>query len=179
MADDALQTTLGGILKLARDRRLSDGWAFLPETEELRSETPCLFVDDVLGEPERNERGIPLIAIHRGFPREGLDSSDIQATVQWAEHLASEPSDALLLESFAYYLKHDAFLPAPGAPPPPPADESMHRLDRDFYDALGSERSDTPYRSDGCRRGAIHQSIFCRPHHFESVKRKPCPFSHA
>ncbi|HVY47361.1 MAG TPA: hypothetical protein VHB21_15840 [Minicystis sp.] len=47
--------------------------------------------------------------------------------------------------------------------------------DRSFYDGLGPERS-TPCRAAGCTRGAVALSVFCRPHHFASVRGRPSPF---
>jgi hypothetical protein len=54
--------------------------------------------------------------------------------------------------------------------------DALARMDRDFYDSLGEERSDAPCRSDGCTRGAIVHSVLCRPHHFASVKKRPSPY---
>jgi hypothetical protein len=48
---------------------------------------------------------------------------------------------------------------------------------RRFYETLGPERPDVPCSRAGCRRGAIHHSVECRVHHFESVCRESCPFS--
>lgn len=49
---------------------------------------------------------------------------------------------------------------------------------RAFYDSLGEERADQPCRKPDCRRGAIELSVFCRPHHYESLRGEPCPFDH-
>jgi hypothetical protein len=49
--------------------------------------------------------------------------------------------------------------------------------DRKFYEVLGQERADFACQHEDCRRGAIHQSVLCRVHHFENVLRRPCPFS--
>ena len=49
-------------------------------------------------------------------------------------------------------------------------------LDRDFYDRLGPERATGPCRHMGCQKGAISNSVFCRVHHFENIRRRPCPF---
>lgn len=74
----------------------------------------------------------------------------------------------------------------PGAYPPTPADEIARRTrehtkkqrieDRRFFDSLGAERSDVHCRHEHCARGAIAQSIFCRAHHFEHIRRRACPF---
>jgi hypothetical protein len=76
----------------------------------------------------------------------------------------------------------------PGSHPPlPPGElerrqremaEGQWRQDLEFYDALGPERADTACRNDGCPRGRIAQSAFCRVHHFESVTGRACPFQH-
>ena len=50
-------------------------------------------------------------------------------------------------------------------------------MDRRFYDSLGEERQDFPCKHKGCPRGAVQFSVFCRPHHFESLIKRPCPFS--
>jgi hypothetical protein len=49
--------------------------------------------------------------------------------------------------------------------------------DRNFYNLLGAERADVPCRSEVCKRGAIQLSVLCRVHHFESVKKRPSPFT--
>jgi hypothetical protein len=74
----------------------------------------------------------------------------------------------------------------PGLRPPMPAnerakliadrDKRQRAADRKFYDGLGPERPEEPCRAEGCRRGAIHYSVFCRSHHFEEMYKRPCPF---
>ena len=59
----------------------------------------------------------------------------------------------------------------------PPDDPERLRPDREFYDSLGPERAAVPCRAPGCARGAVTQSLFCKAHQFEQVKKKPCPFS--
>jgi hypothetical protein len=54
--------------------------------------------------------------------------------------------------------------------------EWERQQDRAFYDVLGDERADVRCQEPGCARGAISQSVLCRPHHFEMVKKRPCPF---
>ena len=49
--------------------------------------------------------------------------------------------------------------------------------DRKFYDLLGAERAEEPCRTEGCTRGAIALSVLCRVHHFESVRKRPSPFT--
>jgi hypothetical protein len=49
--------------------------------------------------------------------------------------------------------------------------------DREYYEYFGPEDANKPCRTEGCTRGAVHLSVFCRTHHFESVMRKPCPWT--
>jgi hypothetical protein len=48
--------------------------------------------------------------------------------------------------------------------------------DRAFYEILGEERASPHCEAAGCARGAIEHSVYCRVHHFEMVRRKPCPY---
>lgn len=57
------------------------------------------------------------------------------------------------------------------------AEEGMLALDRKFYDKLGPENPGSLCRSPGCNRGVVRFSVLCRPHHFESIRGKPCPFN--
>ena len=168
---------LRDLLRAALREELSYGWFFLPESSKLELATPVFFITDG-DDLDRDERGIPRAASGRGFPREGLDTDTLVDIAQGATRLASPPSDDLLLEAFLYYHEHDAFLPSPGAPEPLPWAEFEHRQDREFYDSLGPERADVPCREPACTRGSVTYSVLCRPHHFESVKRKVSPFQH-
>jgi hypothetical protein len=53
--------------------------------------------------------------------------------------------------------------------------DAESRQDREFYDTLGPERPGQPCRAAGCAKGAITFSVFCRSHHFESVRGRPSP----
>jgi hypothetical protein len=147
---------------------------YLPHAEPITLDTPCILLD--MGDGELNEFGVPPLATALGFPTAGLDVQTIVDTVACAEQFQSPPSDELLLESFLYYWRNDAFLPCPDAPPPPPPEEQQRRDDREFYDLLGAERHDHPCRNSGCARGAITHGVFCRVHHFEMIRGRACPF---
>lgn len=54
--------------------------------------------------------------------------------------------------------------------------EWQRRQDREFYSSLGTERPDVACRREGCARGAVTFSVLCRPHHFESIMKRPSPF---
>jgi hypothetical protein len=164
------RTTVRFALRAAAAGRLEQGWLYLPTSEKLTPDTSCLIID--AGPDDDMEA----IAAEQGFPQEGLDSATIQDTAERARQFKDPPTDELLLESFVYYWRFDAWLPAPGAADPPPREETKKRLDREFFDALGEERHGEPCRSEGCARGAIQQSVFCRIHHYEMIRKEPCPF---
>lgn len=164
------RTTMQFALRAAAAGRLEQGWLYLPTAEKPTLETLCLLID---AEPDDDSEAI---AVEHGFPHEGLDTATIEDTAACARRFLNPPTDQILLESFVYYWRFDAWLPSPGAPDPPPWEETKKRQDREFFEALGEERCDASCRSEGCTRGAIHQSVFCRVHHFEMIKKEPCPF---
>ncbi|MCC2954489.1 hypothetical protein LK542_02540 [Massilia sp. IC2-477] len=57
------------------------------------------------------------------------------------------------------------------------ANESLLASDRAFYDQLGPELTDAVCRMQDCERGRIRYSVFCKIHHFEQIRHRPCPFS--
>jgi hypothetical protein len=149
---------------------------YLPTVQDPTVDTPSILID-YDGSDDLDASGISITARKQGFPVEGLDTHLLENVALCAEQFEQPPSDELLLESFVYYWRWDACLPKPGAKPPPPAEEITAQLDREFCDELGPERADTPCRHASCQRGAIENSVFCRPHHFEAIKKKACPFS--
>lgn len=166
----ARTTTLQLALRAAAAGRLECVWLYLPHNGTLFPDTVCLLVDSADEDPGAVAHGM-------GFPVEGLDTQALEDTAVCARALRNPPSDELLVESFAYYLRHDAWLPCPGAPEPGPWEETKLLMDREFYDALGPERANVPCRTIGCSRGAIALGVLCRPHHFEMLKHEICPFN--
>lgn len=158
-------------LRAAAVRKLEDGWLYLPGPDKPELDTTCLLVATADSDEDSQT-----IASERGFPQEGLDTPTIEDTSDAARQFQDPPSDELLLESFIYYWRFDAWLPSPDAPEPEPWEETKLKLDREFFDALGTERPDVSCSEKGCARGAIHHSVLCRVHHFESIKKEPCPF---
>lgn len=47
---------------------------------------------------------------------------------------------------------------------------------REFWNALGEENGVMVCRAEGCDRKNIKYSVFCKKHHYESIKKEPCPF---
>jgi hypothetical protein len=166
----ARKTTLRLALRAAAAGHLDDVWLYLPQRDGLSPNTACLLVAE-------SDENLEATATSMGFPIEGLDTQTLEGTAECARGFHNPPSDALLLESFIYYLKFDAWLPQPGAPDPPPWQETQRLLDREFYVALGQERATVPCRKSGCSRGAIEQGVLCRSHHFEMLMHEPCPFT--
>ncbi|QJR13532.1 DUF7716 domain-containing protein [Usitatibacter palustris] len=164
-------TTVRVALREAAERRLEEGWLYLPCSEIPALDSPCVIVS---GSDESEE-----VAAKAGFPQEGLYTRDIEDTAKGAVQFEDPPSDDLLLEAFLYYWRFDAWLPHPGASDPPTTDEWKRNLDREFFDLLGAERADVPCHKQGCPRGAVAHSSLCRIHHFEMVKKEPCPFGEA
>lgn len=162
------RTTMRFALRAAASGKLEDGWLYLPSSEKPELDTACLIVD-----ADDNEA----VAREQGFEQEGLDTPTIEDTVRAARLFKDPPSDELLLESFVYYWRFDAWLPAPGASDPPPWQETKRELDREFFDALGPERFDIPCATTGCNRGAIRLGVLCRVHHYEMIKKERCPFT--
>lgn len=163
------------VLREALDRPPAGSWVYLPEHARCDGDTRCLILDDEPDADDLDEDG-PAEAKRLGFPCAGLEVDTLASTAERARQLDPRPSDELLLESFQYYLRFDAYLPHIGAPDPPPWDETQRRLDEQFVDLLGPERDDVPCRQDGCTRGAVQLSVQCRRHHFENVTRRAYPF---
>jgi len=171
---------LESLLRKVCGRTSASGWVYLPTVAVVDGSTPCMLLLDGYDDRDVDEEGIPLEAVREGYPREALHTNEIEDTVAWARQFEDPPSDALLLRSFLFYLKFDAFIEHPDAPDPPEVspEEARRRQDLQFYDSLGPERHDTSCRHAGCSRGCIAHSVFCRLHHFESIQKRPCEFSH-
>jgi hypothetical protein len=165
--------TLREIFHLAKLRRLPNEWLYLPGDQKWMLDTPITFVDWENG--EKGLDGVPLV-IKRENLREGLDHNTIEDVVEWADHLAGREDDSARLDIFCYYHKFDAFPDRLGAPDPPPPKEIERRVERQFYDSLGVERTDRKCRHEGCSRGTTKFSVFCGVRQFEQVKKKPSPF---
>ena len=81
-------------------------------------------------------------------------------------HPTSAAFVAARLEALICY-RFDGFLTFPGAPDPPPRENTRLRRDREFNDSLGPERPVVPCRIPDCARGSRDVSSFCIVHHFE------------
>lgn len=159
-------TRLSDLLERAARGIVPRGWLYLPNDWRVwNADTPAYMVDDSDAE-DRDEE----------LSRIGYCST-IDAGMIEDLGLASFESFNGRLEALIYYVRFDAFLPAPGAPDPPPPAELLMLQDRRFYYVLGDEREDVRCQTIGCSRGAVRFSVMCKAHHFEQVKRRPCPFN--
>ena len=168
MGEKEFKGSLIEVIRLAGEGGLADGWMYL-SSETVDRLTPTLFLPSSadMTDPEA-------YAARTGFPYEGLDTATLEDVVRWTERqLAPEPSDEELVNSFEYYWRFDAFLPALNAKASPSRETVLKELDRQFYGGLGEERSGTSCRKPDCDRGTIQFSVFCRDHHFENIKGRP------
>lgn len=84
----------------------------------------------------------------------------------------------MLAEGRLEELERQAWLPGNGSRRAPEREARLaaaqREADRAFCGSRGPERAE-PQR-ETCTRGAVHLSVLCRPHHFESVRNKTSPF---
>jgi hypothetical protein len=115
-----------------------------------------------------------------GFPERGLrstiDVDTLSHSIEWADRLSGTQDDSAALDIIRYYIRFDAWPETLNAPDPPSVDAVLRRLDREFSDKLGPEDSSKQCRRDGCERGVVKLSAFCRRHHFENIRNRPYPF---
>ena len=45
-----------------------------------------------------------------------------------------------------------------------------------FWEALGEDEGDQTCRIESCKRKNMKHSVFCKRHHYESIRKEPCPF---
>ena len=165
--------TIREIFQRGKSRTLPEMWLYLPPELEWTLDTDGTFLDWESEEKDSDE--IPLIAKRKNL-RETLDKSAIEEVVDWADRLAGRVDDTARLDVFRYYFRFDAFPDKLEAPDPPSRDEIIQQIDRKFYDSLGTEDMNAKCRQEGCNRGTTKFSVFCRIHHFEQIRKKPCPF---
>jgi len=164
---------LGEVFSKLRAEEYCFGWVYFRERADPTLDTECLLVPE---EDVESDGDIPKIAREAGFLIEGLDTDSIKDCLRWAEQFGQRRNSAADLASFIYYWRFDAFLPYPGAPGPPPPEVAILNFDREFYESLGPENTGHSCRYEACPRGVVKYSVFCRVHHFESIRKKACPF---
>lgn len=143
---------------------------------DLKLDTDCaLSIIEIDEDSPGLEEIVPRELKERGLTST-IDYQTLRDCIGWADRLAGRSDDAAAAEVIRYYIRFDAWPDRLGATDSPPADEIIDRLDREFFESLGPEREGTKCKRDGCSRGTVAFSAFCAVHHFESVKKKPCPY---
>ena len=147
-----------------------DDWIYL-QIDELRPDSRAILLAPEFDTVEDQEAAAAAV----GFPREGLQASDVKNIFEGVARLSATPTDEQIIRAFDYYLRFDAYLPSLDAPDPPSNDKIMLMMDRQFYESLGSEQPDTRCKREGCEKGTVYLSLFCAQHHFENVRGRPYP----
>jgi len=169
-------STILEIIQRVRSRQAGEQtWLYIAgEPAEL-----TLNTEADLGCPEFDEESDEEID-PSGFAERGLrstiDLDSFSDCIEWADRLSGTKDDAAALDIIRYYIRFDAWPEILGSPDPPSRDEVLRRLDREFVDKLGLEEVSQNCRRDGCNRGVVKLSVFCRQHHFENVQKRPYPF---
>jgi hypothetical protein len=169
------------VMRMASADRLPLGWIFL-DRREPKKKRQCLVVhDDVLNE-NSDEAGEQVVKEY-GFPYSAFSTPAAIRLATALRELTPNPTDAQMLDGFRYYFD---YLEAPTSldanRQPPIANWTRRALvagDHEFWTKLKDEpeRPDKPCRRPGCTKGAIPLSVFCREHHFESIRKRPYPKS--
>jgi hypothetical protein len=172
--------SLQDVIKQVRNDEGNRGeWLLIQgDAADLNLATDCALSRVEIDENSSDLREIiPPEYLKRGF-RSTIDHETVRDCIRWADRLSGRQDDEAAAEIIRYYIRFDAWPETLGAPDPPPPEEIIKRLDREFYAALGPEQPGTQCRHEGCGRGTTRFSVFCRVHQFEQVKKKPCPFQH-
>jgi hypothetical protein len=173
--NDAHFVSLRDALDMSRNsREPSKIWLYLPKDTPWTLETECFF-EDIPDDDDDEE----YLVSGRVF-QPTLDIDTVSNCVKWADRLAGKRNNEARLEIFSYYFRFDAVPEKLGTPEPPnlSPEESMRELDLQWYDKLGPEDLKRHCKREGCQRGSIRFSALCRVHHFESLLKRPCPFTH-
>jgi hypothetical protein len=169
-------STLRDVIKQVRSQQTSqDDWLYIAcDAKDLTLGSEAALGCPVFDEGADEEREPPELS-GRGF-HSTIDIAALEDSIAWADRLSGKADDAAAACIVRYYIRFDAWPDAINAPDPPSRDEILRRLDREFSDKLGAEQSTKPCRFEGCGRGVVPLSVFCRRHHFESVRKRPYPF---
>jgi hypothetical protein len=134
---------------------------------------------------EIGEVGFDQMTGNETFPSEFL-ASGLHATLDFevisecivhADELAGSEDDEAAADVIRYAVRFDRLPDSLGAEDPAGVTEQRRGPVYALYDSLGAEDNTRPCRSEGCSRGSVSFSAFCRQHHCESVLHYPCPLS--
>lgn len=154
----------------------SDCWLYIAgDAKNLSLDTEADFGYPRIDEVTHEEIDQPVFS-DRGM-YSTIDKETVDACIEWADRLTGNADDIAAADVIRYYIRFDAWPETLNAPDPPPVDEILRRLDRDFCNKLGQEDSTMTCRRDGCGRGTVKLSVFCRRHHFENIRGRAYPFA--
>ena len=169
-------TTLREVIQQVRNHQAADDdWLYIVGnavalTLSAEAALACPEFDedsnDEIDPPGFKDRGL----------RSTIDVATLEDSIAWADRLSGGNDDAAAADIIRYYIRFDAWPEMPNAPDPPSRDECLRNIDREFVDRLGKEDLSQACRAEGCNRGVIAFSVFCRRHHFENVQKRPYPF---
>lgn len=164
--------TLHDIIRRIRNHQTNEtGWLYIAGA----SVDLSLTTDAELGCPNFDEE-IESAGFAEDNLRPTIDIRTLTDCIEWADRLSGSNDDNAVLDIIRYYIRFDAWPETLNTPGPPPPEESIRNLDRQFADQLGPEDQSKPCRHDDCDRGTVTLSVFCHRHHFESIQNRPYPF---
>ena len=169
-------TILLDVIRRVRDRDVGDqGWLYIAgDAADLTLNTEADLGCPEFEEESDEEIDPPGFADRR--LRSTIDVDTLSHCIDWADRLSGSKDDSAALDIIRYYIRFDAWPETLNAPDPPSWDETSRRLDREFADRLGPEDDARKCRREGCDRGVVKLSVFCRRHHFENIRNRPYPF---
>lgn len=170
-------TNLAAVIKRVRSHQVDKSdWLYIAgDAVDL-----CLETEADLGCPEFDDDTDEEVDPDGFAERElwsTIDVDTLEHCIEWADRLSGSQDDHAAADIIRYYIRFDAWPNTLNASDPPPAEEILLNLDREFCDKLGPEDLSRRCRRDGCSRGVVKLSVFCRRHHFESTKKRSYPFA--
>jgi hypothetical protein len=105
--DGFLRDSLGNFMRRASAHDLPSGWLHLPNGR-ITSKTPCLLVTD---EVDLRDEELEATLKKMGFPREGLETQEMESVASGIEKLTAQPTDGDYLRGFLHYRRHQSLLP--------------------------------------------------------------------
>jgi hypothetical protein len=164
------------IQKLRSQSNPDDCWLYISGSADGLMVTSEVELGNPQFDESTDEEVDPPGFADRGL-RSTIDVHTVYDCIGWGDRLAGKTDDDAAADVIRYYIRFDAFPESLNAPDPPPAKEILRRVDREFCDKLGPENQTRRCRKEGCDRGVVKLSVYCRKHHFENVHRRAYPFT--
>jgi hypothetical protein len=174
--DTSVMANLLSLITRVRNNQVGKSdWLYIVGTaDDLTSQTEadfgCPDFDD-----DADKEIEPAGFVERGL-QSTIDVETVKECIKWADRLSSSQDSNAVLDVLRYYIRFDAFPETLNPPDPPPFDDWLRQLDLEFCDKLGPEDPSNKCRREGCIRGVVKLSVFCRHHHFENIQKRQYPF---